>query len=186
MASCSFCWAKAIQDPSEFGVWSQGTAVFCALLSNHILVCQKLACWGPLVQRQIWGAPTSIKMDLLAHRCDINGDAHPIYVCPSIHRPVMDMIGEIQAGHGLGFGPGKLRELRKLLPDDDEVPATSSLTSTHTVDSVIVAQKKILLTINNRTHREIPLIKVHCKNICLHEDFINSLLLCLLTHKMKR
>ncbi|XP_019750248.1 FH2 domain-containing protein 1 isoform X2 [Hippocampus comes] len=36
-------------------------------------------------------------------------------------RPVMDMIGEIQAGHGLGFGPGKLRELRKLLPDDDEV-----------------------------------------------------------------
>ncbi|XP_061136642.1 FH2 domain-containing protein 1-like [Syngnathus typhle] len=36
-------------------------------------------------------------------------------------RPVTDMIEEIKAGNGLGFGPGKLRELRKLLPDDGEV-----------------------------------------------------------------
>ncbi|XP_061683754.1 FH2 domain-containing protein 1-like [Syngnathoides biaculeatus] len=36
-------------------------------------------------------------------------------------RPVTDMIEDIRAGNGRGFGPGKLRELCKLLPDDDEV-----------------------------------------------------------------
>ncbi|XP_077423043.1 FH2 domain-containing protein 1-like [Vanacampus margaritifer] len=36
-------------------------------------------------------------------------------------RPITDMIEDIKAGNGLGFGPGKLRELRKLLPDDREL-----------------------------------------------------------------
>lgn len=38
-----------------------------------------------------------------------------------IHRPVGDMVGEIQSGNGLSFGSGKLKELCKLLPDEREV-----------------------------------------------------------------
>ncbi|XP_061733880.1 FH2 domain-containing protein 1-like [Nerophis ophidion] len=36
-------------------------------------------------------------------------------------RPVADMIDDIGAGSGLAFGCGKLRELLKLLPDEEEV-----------------------------------------------------------------
>lgn len=38
-----------------------------------------------------------------------------------LHRPVSDMIEDIKAGSGLGFGSGKLKELCKLLPEEGEV-----------------------------------------------------------------
>lgn len=48
-------------------------------------------------------------------------DLKPDSVFACIHRPVQDMVEEIQSGNGLSFGSGKLRELCKLLPDEREV-----------------------------------------------------------------
>ena len=51
-------------------------------------------------------------------------------MCLSIllHRTVKDMIEENKSGSSLTFGPGKLKELCKLLPDEGEVLVTAAFT----------------------------------------------------------
>lgn len=54
---------------------------------------------------------------------NLNPDSVFTYIC----RPVRDMVEEIKSGNVLSFGPGKLRELCKLLPDEGEVLVTTFL-----------------------------------------------------------
>lgn len=59
---------------------------------------------------RIWRAETYWKLQI-----------NPECLSTSIHRPVEDMIEEIKSGNSRSFAAGKLRELCKLLPEEDEV-----------------------------------------------------------------
>lgn len=39
----------------------------------------------------------------------------------SLYRPIPELVRDVREGNWLRFGPGKLRELCKLLPEDTEV-----------------------------------------------------------------
>lgn len=92
------------------------------------------------------GACECVSMSLL-DACTVNTGAFSLPSFVSLCRPVADMVQDIREGNWLRFGPDKLKELCKLLPEESEV-TTAALLSSHLFTDFILIFIQSITSIN--------------------------------------